>query len=220
MSSTRGPSLRRSPPRSGCSGALSASTSSRAPRCTSPTAGLPGTTRSVTRRVELSRSHREGKLALDTPRGTLPASLVTWLAKDHRADFDGTTLHQPRRRDRPQSDALAGVGRAGARPVRSGDRRDVEDAVWIPQVLRTERAALDPARGGQLAVAAGALELGQVADRPGRGSRGLAGRAGLPRTRQRRSPRPVRSRARDLCSSQERKPWCSFKSTSRGCSDR
>jgi hypothetical protein len=42
--------------------------------------------------VEISQSHRKKKLALDTERGTLPASLVTWLAKDHRADFDGTLL--------------------------------------------------------------------------------------------------------------------------------
>ena len=42
--------------------------------------------------VEISRDHRKKKLALDTRRGILPASLVTWLAKDHRADVDGTLL--------------------------------------------------------------------------------------------------------------------------------
>lgn len=41
--------------------------------------------------VELSQRQRK-KLDLRTPIGTLPASLVTWLAKDHRADFDGELL--------------------------------------------------------------------------------------------------------------------------------
>ena len=42
--------------------------------------------------VELSQRYREQNLALVTRRGTLPATLVTWLAKDHRAGFDAMLL--------------------------------------------------------------------------------------------------------------------------------
>jgi hypothetical protein len=42
--------------------------------------------------VELSQRSRTRHLELRTPLGTLPASLVTWLAKDHRADIDGAVL--------------------------------------------------------------------------------------------------------------------------------
>ena len=42
--------------------------------------------------VEISQKQRKKSLALETRRGTLPATLITWLAKDHRADVNGTLL--------------------------------------------------------------------------------------------------------------------------------
>ena len=42
--------------------------------------------------VEISQRDRRRALALDTPIGTLPGSLVTWLAKDYEAGIDGTLL--------------------------------------------------------------------------------------------------------------------------------
>jgi hypothetical protein len=42
--------------------------------------------------VEVSQRDRKRHLELHTPLGTLPASLVTWLAKDYRADIDGSLL--------------------------------------------------------------------------------------------------------------------------------
>lgn len=42
--------------------------------------------------IELSQRDRKQRLALVTHCASLPATLVTWLAKDHRAEFDGTLL--------------------------------------------------------------------------------------------------------------------------------
>lgn len=42
--------------------------------------------------IELSQRERKKWLGFRTRRGSLPATLITWIAKDHRAEFDGSLL--------------------------------------------------------------------------------------------------------------------------------